>query len=138
MNAALQASKALQDERFSKTVSDIAEAKKEANDRVEGFRTSFKGDILHLSGVVEAQSKKLNKRITDLSGVVTSNKLEQAKVNSQVNAELARIKKIGNDRYQEHIDKDAELKALMEKNKMETEEAMDQMSEKFFADIWSI
>merc|ERR1711998_464511 len=59
MNAALNAAKALQDKRFAQTVSDIAEAKKEANDRVNSFKTSFKADILHLSGVVNQQSAKL-------------------------------------------------------------------------------
>merc|ERR1719506_1887791 len=42
MDAALNAAAALQDKRFAQTVSDIAEAKKEANDRVDKFKTSFK------------------------------------------------------------------------------------------------
>merc|ERR1711871_1872912 len=46
MNAALSAQTALQDKRFSQTVADIAEAKKEASDRVEGFKTSFNADIM--------------------------------------------------------------------------------------------
>merc|ERR1719269_410910 len=78
MDAALNAAKALQDKRFAQTVSDIAEAKKEANDRVAKFRTSFKTDILHLSGVVSRQSKKLNNRVTQLSTTVMNNKLERA------------------------------------------------------------
>merc|ERR1711998_500057 len=121
MNAALSAQKALQDKRFEQTVADIAEAKKEANDRVEGFKTSFKSDILALSAKSEEQVKKLNGRVTQLSGVVTSNKLEQAKVNANVNAELKRMIKVGNDRYAEHLKKDAELKDLMARNKEETE-----------------
>merc|ERR1711970_169007 len=80
MNAALHAAEALQDKRFKQTVADIAAAKKEANDRVNKFKTSFKADILALSGVVEHQSKKLNARVTQLAGVVTSNKLEQARL----------------------------------------------------------
>merc|ERR1711998_598069 len=84
MDAALNAAKALQDKRFAQTVSDIAEAKKEANDRVEKFRTGFKTDILHLSGVVEEQSNKLNSRVPQLAATVESNKAEQAHLNSQV------------------------------------------------------
>merc|ERR1719331_1229194 len=138
MNAALNAAKLLQQKRFAKTVEDIAAAKKEANDRVAKFRTSFKTDILHLSGVVSRQSKKLNNRVTELAGVVQNNKLEQAKVNAQVNAELKRMAKVGNDRYKEHLKKDKELHALMAKNKAETSKAMDKMSSEFFAQIGEI
>merc|ERR1712054_739550 len=138
MDAALSAQKALQDKRFEQTVADIAEAKKEANDRVEGFKTSFKTDILALSAESESQVKKLNGRVTQLSGVVTSNKLEQAKVNANVNAELKRMIKVGNDRYAEHLKKDAELKDLMAKNKEETEKGMADMAQKFYAELDSI
>jgi hypothetical protein len=138
MDAALNAAKALQDKRFAQTVSDIAEAKKEANDRVEKFRSSFKTDILHLSGVVEEQSNKLNTRMTQLAGTVESNKAEQAHLNAQVGAELKRMVKVGNDRYSEHLKKDKELKSLMAKNKADTEKQMTDMSEKFYAQMADI
>merc|ERR1719163_1723933 len=138
MNAALNAAKLLQQKRFAKTVEDIAAAKKEANDRVAKFRSSFKTDILHLSGVVSEQSKKLNNRVTQLSTTVMNNKLEQAKVNNQVDKELKNMVKIGNDRYAEHLKKDKELHGLMAKNKAATEKAMEQMSQKFFSAIEAI
>merc|ERR1719506_475794 len=138
MDAALNAASALQDKRFAQTVSDIAEAKKEANDRVEKFRTGFKTDILHLSGVVEEQSNKLNSRVTQLAATVESNKAEQAHLNAQVDAELKRMVKVGNDRYDEHLKKDSELKSLMAKNKEANEKAMDDMSQKFYAQLADI
>merc|ERR1719238_1262694 len=138
MNAAMNAAKLLQQQRFAKTVADIAAAKKEANDRVSKFRKSFKTDILHLSGVVAEQSKKLNNRVTQLAGVVMNNKLEQAKVNNQVSQELKRMMAVGNKRYNEHLKKDKELKGLMAKNKAATEKAMEQMSQKFFSAIEAI
>merc|ERR1719456_1872734 len=138
MDAVLNAAAALQDKRFAQTVSDIAEAKKEANDRVEKVRTSFKTDILHLSGVVEEQSNKLNSRMTQLAATVESNKAEQAHLNAQVNAELKRMVKVGNDRYAEHLKKDSELKSLMAKNKEANEKAMDDMSQKFYAQLADI
>merc|ERR1711968_296981 len=138
MNAALSAQKALQDKRFEQTVTDIAAAKKEANDRVEGFKTSFKADILALSTKSEEQVKKLNGRVTQLSGVVSSNKLEQAKVNANVNAELKRMIKVGNDRYAEHLKKDAELKDLMARNKEATEKNMADMATKFYGALEKI
>merc|ERR1712159_844695 len=138
MDAALNAASALQDKRFAQTVSDIAEAKKEANDRVEKFRTGFKTDILHLSGVVEEQSNKLNSRVTQLAATVESNKAEQAHLNAQVDAELKRMVKVGNDRYAEHLKKDTELKSLMAKNKADTEKQMDDMSQQFYAQMAEI
>merc|ERR1719331_493717 len=125
MNAALNAAKLLQQKRFAKTVEDIAAAKKEANDRVAKFRSSFKTDILHLSGVVSEQSKKLNNRVTQLSTTV-------------MNKELKNMVKIGNDRYAEHLKKDKELHGLMAKNKAATEKAMEQLSQKFFSAIEAI
>merc|ERR1712036_172945 len=124
MDAALNANKALQDRRFAKTVSDIAAAKKEANARVAKFRRDFKVSILQLSGVVHEQAAKLNNRVTQLSGVVQNNKLEQAKVNRQVSAELKRMVKIGDARYKEHLKKDKELRSLMARNKAETARRM--------------
>merc|ERR1719486_968379 len=138
MDAALNAAKALQDKRFAQTVSDIAEAKKEANDRVEKFRSSFKTDILHLSGVVAEQSNKLNARMTQLAATVESNKAEQAHLNAQVDAELKRMVKTGNDRYAEHLKKDKELKALMAKNKADTNKQMDDMAQQFYAQMAEI
>jgi hypothetical protein len=138
MDAALNAASALQDKRFAQTVSDIAEAKKEANDRVEKFRSGFKTDILHLSGVVEEQSNKLNSRMTQLAATVESNKAEQAHLNAQVDAELKRMVKVGNDRYSEHLKKDSELKDLMAKNKASNTAAMDAMSQKFYAQLSDI
>jgi len=138
MNAAMNAAKLLQGKRFAQTVQDIAAAKKEANDRVAKFRTSFKTDILHLSGVVAQQTKKLNNRVTELAGVVQNNKLEQAKVQNSVDKELSNMVKIGNDRYAAHLKKDKELKGLMAKNRASTEKAMDAMSKKFYTAISSI
>merc|ERR1711968_188881 len=131
MNAALSAQTALQDKRFSQTVADIALAKKEANDRVEGFKTSFNADILALSEKCEQQTKQLNHRQSQLGALVTSNKLEQAKINNNVNAELKRMVKVGNDRYAEHLKKDAEHKAL-------TEKQMVDMKDQFFGEISKI
>merc|ERR1711939_1074556 len=128
MDAALNANKALQDRRFAKTVSDIAAAKKEANARVSKFRRDFKVSILQLSGVVHEQAAKLNNRVTQLSGVVQNNKLEQAKVNRQVSAELKRMVKIGDARYKEHLKKD----------KAETAHRMQKLSNSFFQQIANI
>merc|ERR1712096_595591 len=117
MNAALNANQALQDHRFAKTVSDIAAAKREAAHRVAAVTREFKVSLLKLNGVVRRQTAKLNSRVTNLAGVVSQNKLEQARVNRNTNAEMKRMMRLGNRRYKQHLKNDAELRRLMAKNK---------------------
>merc|ERR1711998_622020 len=123
--------KALQDKRFAKTVKDIADAKKEADARVAAAKSEFKVGLLHLGSTVRHQVAKLNSRVTTLQHTVTRNKLEQAKVNRNVHAELMRMVKLGNKRYNEHIKKDKELKSLMAKNKASTLCKMKRMADSF-------
>merc|ERR1712054_204322 len=113
-------------------------AKKEANARVAKFRSGFKVSILQLKGVVETQTKKLNKRVNDLSATITKNKFEQAKANRVVNAELKRMVKLGADRYAEHLKKDKELRRLMDKNKAATARSMGRLVETFNARLGAI
>merc|ERR1719305_847179 len=138
MDAALNANKALQDKRFASSVARLNAAKKEANARVAKFRSGFKVSILQLKGVVEPQTKKLNKRVNDLSATITKNKFEQAKANRVVNAELKRMTKLGADRYAEHLKKDKELRRLMDKNKAATARSMGRLVETFNARLGAI
>jgi hypothetical protein len=138
MDAALSAHKALQDKRFAKTVADIAAAKKEAKNRVAAATKHFKLGLLKLGTTVRHQVGKLNKRVTDLGSVITHNKLEQAKVNRNVNAEMKRMMKLGNKRYNEHLKKDKELRSLMKKNKDATNRRMKRMADSFNAQIAAI
>merc|ERR1711988_1993060 len=131
MDAALSANKALQDKRFAKTVKDINDAKKEAAARVNAATREFKVGLLKLGATVRHQVSKLNSRVTTLQHTVTRNKLEQAKVNRNVHAELMRMVKLGNKRYNEHIKKDKELKSLMAKNKASTLRKMKRMADSF-------
>jgi hypothetical protein len=131
LSAALKANKALQDKRFRKTVANIKAAKAEANKRVAAAKRSFKVRIAALSSTVKTQVAKLNGRVTSLSGTITRNKLEQAKVNRNTNAEIKRMISLGNKRYQEHIAKDKELSALMNKNKASTLRRMKRLSDSF-------
>merc|ERR1719269_522331 len=108
MTASLNAAKALNDRNFAKTVRNIAAAKEEA---------------------------KTNARITQLSGVVNKNKLEQAKVNANVRAETDRMIKIGNKRYKEHLKKDAELKRLIKSNKAATDARLKAMADHYSTEL---
>merc|ERR1712057_22046 len=131
MDAAISAKKALQDKRFAKTVKDIADAKKEAAARVNAARAEFKVGLMKTAATARRQTAKLNARVTTLQHTVTRNKLEQAKVNRNTHAELMRMVKLGNKRYNEHIKKDKELRSLMAKNKADTLRRMKRMADSF-------
>merc|ERR1712100_912049 len=138
MDAALSAKKALQDRRFAKTVKDISDAKKEAAARVNAARAEFKVGLMKTAATARRQVAKLNSRVTTLQHTVTRNKLEQARVNRNVHAELQRMVKLGNKRYNAHIKKDKELKSLMAKNKAATLRKMKRMADSFNMSISKI
>merc|ERR1711959_54821 len=129
MEAGLNAFKALNDKRFAKTVADIAAAKREAAKKIAAAQTEFKVGIFRLSAVVKNQVAKTNARITQLSGVVNKNKLEQAKVNANVNAEMKRMIKLGNDRYKQHLNS---------KDKAETDARMNAMAAHYNGELHKI
>merc|ERR1711988_1241719 len=135
MTASLNAAKALNDKNFAKTVKDIAAAKAEAKARVAAARTEFKTKINLLRATVKQQVAKTNARVTQLTGVVNKNKLEQAKINANVHAEMNRMIKVGNKRYQEHLKKDAELKNLIKKNKAATDARLKAMADHYSTEL---
>jgi len=135
MTASLNAFKALNDRNFAKTVRNIAAAKEEAKARVHAARSEFKTKINLLRATVKQQVAKTNARVTQLSGVVNKNKLEQAKVNANVNAEMDRMIKIGNKRYKEHLKKDAELKKLIDSNKAATDARLKAMADHYATEL---
>merc|ERR1711975_118980 len=81
------------------------------------------------------QVAKTNARITQLSGQVNKNKLEQAKINANVHAEMNRMIKVGNKRYQEHLKKDRELKALIKSNKAATDARLKAMADHYSTEL---
>merc|ERR1719269_576527 len=128
MTASLNAAKALNDRNFAKTVKDIAAAKAAA-------KTEFKTKINLLRATVKQQVAKTNARITQLTGTVNKNKLEQAKVNANVRAETNRMIKVGNKRYQEHLKKDRELKNLIKSNKAATDARLKAMADHYSTEL---
>merc|ERR1711966_354513 len=87
MTASMNAFSALNDQRFEQTVKDIAAAKAEAAARVKAAKTEFKTRLFALTATVEEQRKKTDIRINQLTNTVESNKVAQAKVNANVDAE---------------------------------------------------
>jgi len=128
MTASMNAFSALNNKRFEKTVADIAAAKKEAKDRVVKAQAQFKSSLYKLTSTVNEQVQKTNARISQVSAVVESNKVAQAKINANVAAEQKRMVSLGNARYAEHLKKDKELKHLIDTNKAATDKRLEAMS----------
>merc|ERR1711975_62009 len=128
MSASLNAEAALESKRFAENTKDIEAAKKKAE-------ADFKTRILLLRSTVKRQVAASNARITALSGQVEKNKLAQAKVNANVEAEMGRMIKIGNARYKEHLKKDKELAALVAKNKAANDARMKAMAAHYTAEL---
>merc|ERR1711968_307706 len=136
--AALNAEKALEDKRYAETVANIAAAKKEAAAKVDAATADFKVQLLTLSSTVKQQVQKVNNRIDKTAGVVRSDAAAQAKVNANVNAEMTRMIKLGNDRYKAHLKGDVELQKLIAKDKAATDAKLNKMAESFNAALSSI
>merc|ERR1719159_1352278 len=73
----------------------------------------------------------MNHRVSQLAGTVDENKEEQERKNRNTNAEMKRMIKLGNKRYKQHLKRDRELKALIAKNKAETDARMQGMANQF-------
>merc|ERR1711939_755029 len=138
MTAALNANAALQNKRFAKTVADINAAKAESNARIAAAKKEFKMNLLNLGATVRHQVGKLNSRVTQLQGVITKNRLEQARVNRNVNAEMKRMVKLGNHREEVLAKHNKALHGIISRNKAEIQKRMDMMAKNFYMQISKI
>merc|ERR1712159_955117 len=129
--AALNAQKALEAKRYAETVRNIAAARADAAKKVAAAKTEFKVGLLQLSSTVKEQVAKVNNRIDQTAGVVRSDRAAQAKVNANVNAEMARMVKLGNKRYKQHLKHDVELQKLIHKDHAATNARLNRMAMQF-------
>merc|ERR1712164_178795 len=134
-SASLNAAKALNTKRFAKTVRKINAARAEAKARVAKAKGEFNLKLRLLEATVKNQKAKTLARINTLSGVVAKHKLDQARVNANVNAEIKRMIKIGQKRYDEHLKKDKELKALVNSNRAANAKRLTAMSKSYMAQL---
>merc|ERR1719174_3640933 len=131
LDASLNAAKVLADKHFATTVSDIKAAKAEAAARVNKFTKNFNLSILSLKNKAGRQVAKLNSERSQLSDTVESNRVAQAQIDHKVSAELKRMVEVGDKRYAEHVKKDKELAALMDKNRADNKKKIEDMTATF-------
>jgi hypothetical protein len=134
-SASLNAAKALNTKRFAKTVRKINAARAEAKARVAKAKGEFNLKLRLLQATVKNQKAKTLARINSLSGVVAKHKLDQARVNANVNAEIKRMINIGQKRYDEHLKKDKELKSLVNSNRAANSKRLTAMAKAYTAEL---
>merc|ERR1711871_1664998 len=103
--------------------------------RVAKAKGEFNLKLRLLEATVKNQKAKTLARINTLSGVVAKHKLDQARVNANVNAEIKRMIKIGQERYDEHLKKDKELKALVNSNRAANAKRLTAMAKAYTAEL---
>merc|ERR1711881_693403 len=113
-------------------------ANAESDARIAAAKKEFKMNLLNLGATVKHQVGKLNSRVTQLQGVITKNRLEQARVNKNVSAEMKRMIKMGNHREEVLAKKNAALHSIISKNKAEVEKRMQMMAKNFYLQISKI
>merc|ERR1719498_863500 len=131
--AALNAQKALEAKRFAQEEASIAATKAETEAKVKQMETGFKTQLISLSSTVKEQVSKVNSRIDDAAATVRSDAAAQAKVNANVNAEMTRMIKLGNDRYKAHLVKNMKMQNKISADQAETDEKINKMAMAFNA-----
>merc|ERR1711881_737141 len=117
LNDALAKQAALADSRFSKTVKDLASARKQATKQVQQLRKDFATQMATVTSQAKNVETRLVGEIAVVSGEVISNKANQIRVNRRVAAELKRIVRVSDKRYSASKRARGKLKLLMDENK---------------------
>merc|ERR1712159_916709 len=117
INDSIAKQAALADSRFSKTVKNIAAARKEASDQVKQARKDFATGLASATASIKDMETKLVGNVELISAEVISHKAAQARVNRHTNAELKRINKLMNHQYSVSAKARGKLRAILDENK---------------------
>merc|ERR1712057_30296 len=117
LNDALAKQASLADSRFSKTVKDLASARKQATKQVQQLRKDFATQMATVTAEAKRVETRLVGEIAVVSGEVISNKANQIRVNRRVAAELKRVVRVSDRRYSASKRARGKLKLLMDENK---------------------
>merc|ERR1712093_213172 len=117
LNDALAKQAALADSRFSKTVKDLASARRQATNQVRQLRKDFATQMATVTAEVKNVETRLVGEIAVVSGEVISNRANQMRVNRRVTGELKRIVRVSDRRFSASKRARGKLKLLMDENK---------------------
>lgn len=122
--ASLQTMKLLQNKRFASTVKNIGAMRRETARKIRAAKAYFKVNIMQLKSTVKQQVNKLNGRVSALQGTIEKNRVAQAKLNRNVNAEMNRMIALGNKREAYLAQSDKRLRHLQKRYVRATNAAM--------------
>merc|ERR1712159_379062 len=128
INDSIAKQAALADSRFSKTVKNIAAARKEAPDQVKQARKDFATGLAGATASIKDMETKLVGNVELISAEVIDHKAAQARVNRKTNAELKRINKLMNHQYSVSAKARGKLRAILDENKRAAAEEVKALS----------
>merc|ERR1711959_847300 len=131
INDSIAKQAALADSRFSKTVKDIASARKEASNQVIDARKEFATELAVITATIKDMDTRLTGEGSVVSGQVISFKAEQAKVNRHVASEIDRIDKLMDKRFSSSKRARGNLHAILNENKKAAHEEVEQLRSLF-------
>merc|ERR1711968_305119 len=126
---------ALYDAAFRNTVKDIKAARKEAAAELKKARKEFTTEIVSVVAVVKNQETKLQGQIEIVSTEIQDNKVQQAKVNRKVDAELRRVLKLSDTNNEEGRKARGAIRHIITMHKQEAKQERDALAAKAKKDL---
>merc|ERR1719201_1444294 len=131
INDSIAKQAALADSRFSKTVKDIASARKEASNQVIDARKEFATELAVITASIKDMDTRMTGEVSVVSGQVISFKAEQARVNRHVAAEINRVDKLMDHRFSVSKRARGKLHSILNENKKAAHEEVEQLRSLF-------
>merc|ERR1711998_705826 len=117
LNDALAKQAALMDSRFSKTVKDLASARKQASDVVVHLRKDFATQLARVTAEVQRIETLLINTISVVTGEIISLNANKYRVDGRVDREIKRTLRLANEDYSTSKRAKGTLKVLLDENK---------------------
>jgi len=131
MNDSIAKEAALADDRFSKTVNNIAAARKQASDQVKAARKDFATELTALTSNIKNMETRLVGDAQAVASDLISQKATQARINRKNNAELKRIEDLTNENFSESKRARGKLRVVLNENKRAAAEETDELNKLF-------
>merc|ERR1712164_104261 len=131
INDSIAKQAALADSRFSKTVKDIASARKEASNQVIDARKEFATELAVITASIKDMDTRMTGEVSVVSGQVISFNAEQARVNRHVAAEIDRVDKLMDHRFSVSKRARGKLHSILNENKKAAHEEVEQLRSLF-------
>merc|ERR1711998_761395 len=135
LNDALAKQAALMDSRFSKTVKDLASARKQASDVVVHLRKDFATQLARVTAEVQRIETLLINTISVVTGEIISLNANKYRVDGRVDREIKRTLHLSNDDYSTSTRAKGTLKVLLDENKRAAADEVTALSKSLLAKI---